>query len=194
MNTQPFDDPLIDSALTRRDWSGDAGAGQWSLQVAGGRAILKHVGQRSRWRQFELQGGAVPLATSDRALFDNDQLIGPIKLVAGGKGHATCRSDLPIDLDTSSSRTWGANPSRWQNNPLDEWAAGVTCCAKGIPSSMVPGEVTLGSLLGEIEQAGWSASADDDQIHVHVSVAALFRKIRVTPILPTGFKAVAELV
>ncbi|NUQ64543.1 MAG: hypothetical protein HUU20_18920, partial [Pirellulales bacterium] len=158
-----------------------------------GQAVLRPAGERAGWRQFELDGGALPLPEPSRRLFDNSRLYGPAKYVGRPDGSVFCRVDLPAEFAASSHAEPG-NFDPWAVPDSEQaWARGVTAFATG---GLPVHEESLGldaSVVPQLQRAGYSASLDDGELHVHLHLPGLFREIFVRGEPSLGATVAADL-
>jgi hypothetical protein len=177
----------IDSALERFlepfGWEPD-GPGQWVHDTPHGPAVLWHLVEVGDWRQFALEGGAVPRMATKQVLAENSRLFGPVKLVARTGRHTLCRADLPEEFaglarERSVELTGAAGGSLTSQDPRHAWASAVTAVAtgefRGLCESSPPDE----AVADRLGQAGWTTSLDDGCLNVHLHMPGLYRQVSV---------------
>ncbi len=174
-------------------WDWDAAGRCWRRWAGEGQAVLRPIAERAGWRQFELDGGAVPRAESERVLAAQCRLWGPVKFVSRADGSVFCRADLPTEFAPSAQPAPGDFDHGTLTDPVQAWARAVTAIVTG--EHPAPGEpVRLDdSLVAQLGRDGYSASLDDGDLHVHVHMPGLFREISIRDQPSLGATVTADL-
>lgn len=174
-------------------WQHEPASGSWRRATDRGSALLRPLDARSGWQQFELQSGYLPTPEAGGLLAANQRLYGPAKFVGGRSRPLLCRVDLPAELpDRADPASAGFDPSMF-SDPVRAWAEAVTVCATG---QRAAGRVPMRldeSHVARFERDGYSASFDDDELHIHVHLPGLFREIAIREEPGLGAIVTAEL-
>jgi hypothetical protein len=182
----------LDDHLEAHRWV-PAGARQWTRETENGQAVLRHVGDGGDWQQFHLRGGAVRRPNANGTFVVNDRLYGPVKFVTAPKRTPFCRADLPTEFSRIGRQSHGGLEDLTASDPLDAWASAITACATGQTQGLVSPSPPDDRLVERLKAAGWSASLDEGQLHVHVHRPGLFRQVCLEPQVPAGMKLAADL-
>jgi hypothetical protein len=122
-------------------------------------------------------------------LEDNASLAGPAKFVAApGRRLPICRCDVPREPTQDTLLPASAGDI----DPWSLWARSVTSLASGARGA--PGEaLDVSSSANLLQQAGWVATAEADQVLVHVQRPGLFRQVHIEQTRDEGARISADL-
>jgi hypothetical protein len=136
----------------------------------------------------------MPRSNSSRVLEDNARLFGPVKLVSRPERDPICRADVPETLTGDCGGAMCAGGELQILNAASRWAAALTACVTG-EHEMVQWDAELErSAADELKQAGWSASLDNERLHVHLQLPGVYRRVAFERDTKSGVKLATELV
>jgi hypothetical protein len=187
----------LEQCLAACQWE-SRGTGQWIRQTEQGEAVLHQIADRGDWLQFHLEGGMLPATTAAKMLTGNFRLRGPLKFVATAAGRPVCRADLPRQFPSLSADAFcdldgGRSDDLSRQSPLQTWAEAVTAAVAASQADGPPVEPPDEKILKLVTDAGWSASLDDGQLHVHLHLPGLFQQVYFEPAGAAGGKIAADL-
>jgi len=168
--------PVAD-ALAQFGWQPNRADSGQGYVLADGAAFLDPQAELAGWGLYALRGSGLGHSSPDRLLDDNYRLEGPMKWVSTGKGPPICRVDIPSEWPTVGKAGIEDADSGSGASPWAAWAAAVTAIALGKAEGPGPASLPVEALARQLQRAGWAASVDDGQVHVHLQMPDLYCQI-----------------
>jgi hypothetical protein len=183
MNTSTTDPNSLKDCLEDCGWQQESFR-RWTHPADGKQAILEQLEDCGDWRQYRLEGGAVPDSSRGRMFHDNHRLYGPVKFVAPPKRAPFCRVDLPKEFSPDYRSRHAELPgpdfeALRAQDPRQAWSAAVTACVTGETAGLCEPPPVDTELVERLNDFGWPASNDDGQLQVHLHLPGLFRHVRI---------------
>jgi hypothetical protein len=193
LDEMAINEPTLEAALSACGWEQSEPTCH-RLHTRSGPAFLLELPQRDRWRQFYLSGGKTPVSSNSRLLHDNHRLVGPAKLVDGPGDCSICRLDVPDDLTGTIGTTLARSDDTNMLDPHLAWAQAVSSVATYRSRRPTTRRVSNAQLAAQLQQAGWSVSADDDRLSVHFQLPGVYRQLTIEQNDRAGVTLAVELI